>query len=65
MTANAAINWHPDEDVTPSPKDVETMGMTPATSLTEAIRAAKAILGELPVPLVIPDAGYVLPDPAG
>jgi len=39
--------------------------MTPATSLTEAIRAAKAILGELPVPLVIPDAGYVLPDPAG
>ena len=25
MTANAAINWHRDEDVTPSPKDVETM----------------------------------------
>jgi hypothetical protein len=22
-------------------------------------------MGELPVPLVIPDAGYVLPDPAG
>ncbi|HZL98341.1 MAG TPA: hypothetical protein VFB91_06525, partial [Terriglobales bacterium] len=47
------------------PEDVETMGMTPAPSLAEAIRAAKAILGELPVPLVIPDAGYVLPDPAG
>jgi hypothetical protein len=40
------------------------MGMTPAPSLAEAIRTAKAILGELPVPLVIPDAGYVLPDPA-
>jgi nickel-dependent lactate racemase len=47
------------------PEDVETMGMTPAPALAEAIRTAKAILGELPVPLVIPDAGYVLPDPAG
>jgi nickel-dependent lactate racemase len=45
------------------PEDVETMGMTPASSLAEAIRAAKRFLGELPVPLVIPDAGYVLPDP--
>ena len=46
------------------PEDVDTMGMTPAPTLPEAIRAAKGILGELPVPLVIPDAGYVLPDPA-
>jgi len=41
------------------------MGMTPAPTLEEAILAAKRFLGELPVPLVIPDAGYVLPDPAG
>ena len=34
-------------------------------SLPDAIRAAREILGELPVPLVIPGAGYVLPDPAG
>jgi len=47
------------------PEDVETMGMTPAPTLPDAIRAAKRFLGELPVPLVIPDAGYVLPDPAG
>jgi hypothetical protein len=47
------------------PEDVETMGMTPAPSLSDAIRTAKRFLGELPVPLVIPDAGYVLPDPAG
>jgi hypothetical protein len=40
------------------------MGMTPASSLPEALRTAKGMLGELPVPLVIPDAGYVLPDPA-
>jgi len=46
------------------PEDVDTMGMTPAPTLPEAIRAAKGILGELPAPLVIPDAGYVLPDPA-
>ena len=25
MTPNSNINWHPDEDVTPTPKDVETM----------------------------------------
>jgi hypothetical protein len=47
------------------PGDVEAMGMTPAPTLAEAIRAAKRFLGELPVPLVIPDAGYVLPDPPG
>jgi nickel-dependent lactate racemase len=46
------------------PEDVETMGMTPSPSLTEAIRTAKKLLGDLPVPLVIPEAGYVLPDPA-
>jgi nickel-dependent lactate racemase len=45
-------------------EDVETMGMTPAASLAEALRIAKGMLGELPVPLVIPDAGYILPDPA-
>lgn len=45
------------------PEDVEAMGMTPAPTLPEGIRAAKAFLGELPVPLVVPDAGYVLPDP--
>jgi len=48
-----------------APEDVEAMGMRPAPSLEEAIRAARWILGELPVPLVIPDAGYVLPDPVG
>jgi hypothetical protein len=47
------------------PEDVEAMGMTPAPSLPDAIRIAKRFLGELTVPLVIPDAGYVLPDPAG
>ena len=46
------------------PEDVEAMWMIPASTLPDAIRTAKAILGELPVPLVIPDAGYVLPDPA-
>jgi nickel-dependent lactate racemase len=46
------------------PEDVETMGMTPSPALPDAIRTAGGILGELPVPLVIPDAGYVLPDPA-
>ena len=25
MPSHSAPNWHPDEDVTPSPKDVETM----------------------------------------
>jgi nickel-dependent lactate racemase len=44
-------------------EDVEAMGMTPAASLAEALRVAKGMLGEIPVPLVIPDAGYVLPDP--
>ena len=47
------------------PEDVEAMGMTPAPTLPDAIRAAKRFLGELPVPLVLPDAGYVLPDPPG
>ncbi|MCL5965615.1 MAG: hypothetical protein M1550_00070 [Deltaproteobacteria bacterium] len=48
-----------------APGDVEKMGMTPTPSLPEAVRIARKHLGELPVPLVIPDAGYVLPDPAG
>jgi nickel-dependent lactate racemase len=46
-------------------EDVEAMGMTPAASLPEALRVAEGMLGGLPVPLVIPDAGYVLPDLAG
>ena len=47
------------------PENVEAMGITPAASLADAVHAAKGILGELPVPLVIPDAGYVLPQPSG
>ncbi len=43
------------------PADVGRMGITPAVSLEEAIRLAEGILGTLPTPLVIPDAGYVLP----
>jgi nickel-dependent lactate racemase len=46
-------------------EDVEAMGMTPAATLAEALRVAKGMLGELPLPLVIPEAGYVLPEPAG
>jgi nickel-dependent lactate racemase len=45
-----------------SPGEVERMGMTPASSLDEALKKAEAALGELPPPLVIPDAGYVLPE---
>jgi nickel-dependent lactate racemase len=41
--------------------DVKRMGMTPAKDMKEALEAAEEILGELPVPLVIPDAGDVLP----
>lgn len=47
------------------PEDVERMGMVPASSLDDAVRKAKGMLGELPPPLVIPDAGYVLPDVSG
>lgn len=47
------------------PEDVERMGMTPASSLDDAIRKAETFLGDLPSPLVIPDAGFVLPDVAG
>lgn len=47
------------------PEDVERMGMTPASSLDEAVEKARRHLGELPPPLVIRDAGYVLPDPPG
>ncbi len=47
------------------PEDVERMGMVPATSLDDALRKADALLGGLPPPLVIPDAGFVLPDVAG
>jgi hypothetical protein len=41
------------------------MGMTPAASLEVAVEKARRHLGELPPPLVIPDAGYALPDPPG
>ncbi len=42
-------------------EDVEKMGMTPADSLDDAVRKAERLLGGLPSPLVIPDAGFVLP----
>jgi len=41
--------------------EVERMGMIPADNIGEALNAAKQILGVLPVPLIIPDAGDVLP----
>ncbi|MEK6779534.1 MAG: nickel-dependent lactate racemase [Candidatus Deferrimicrobiota bacterium] len=44
------------------PEDVERMGMAPAASLEDALEKARRYLGDLPPPLVIPDAGYVLPD---
>lgn len=47
------------------PADVERMGMTSAPTLAEALEAARRHLGGLPPPLVIPEAGYVLPAPAG
>jgi nickel-dependent lactate racemase len=45
------------------PEDVERMGITPAASLEDAVEKARRHLGDLPPPVVIPDAGYVLPDP--
>ena len=47
------------------PEDVERMGMIPAASLDDAVRKAEEMLGGLPTPLVIPDAGFVLPDVVG
>ena len=47
------------------PGDVERMGMIPAANLDEAVEKARRHLGDLPPPLIIPDAGYVLPDPPG
>lgn len=41
--------------------DVERMGMIPAADMKEAMEAAERILGELPVPLIMPDAGDMLP----
>jgi nickel-dependent lactate racemase len=43
------------------PSDVKRMGMIHAADMKEALNAARNILGELPVPLIIPDAGDVLP----
>ena len=37
------------------------MGMIPAKDMKEALKAAEEILGHLPVPLIIPDAGDILP----
>jgi hypothetical protein len=39
------------------------MSMTAAATLDEALAKARGLLGELPPPLVIPDAGYLLPEP--
>ncbi len=47
------------------PEDVRKMGMIPAASLEEALRTAGESLGALPPPMVIPDAGYLLPDLTG
>ncbi len=47
------------------PEDVERMGMIPASSLGDAVRKAEEMLGEVPSSLVIPDAGFVLPDVSG
>jgi len=47
------------------PKEVEKMGMIPAATLDEGVREAEKLLGALPPALVIPDAGYVLPDIVG
>jgi len=41
--------------------DVEKMGMVPAGSMRDALDEARRILGDLPVPLIIPDAGDILP----
>ncbi len=43
------------------PSDVARMGMAHANDMKEALKVAEKILGELPVPLIIPDAGDVLP----
>ena len=40
--------------------EVEKMGMIPAEDMNEALEAARRITGELPVPLIIPDAGDML-----
>ena len=47
------------------PENVERMGMIPASSLGDALKKAEDRLGTLPVPLLMPDAGYVLPDVPG
>jgi nickel-dependent lactate racemase len=43
-------------------EEVERMGMTAAASLADALEKAAAALGGLPPALVMPDAGYLLPD---
>jgi nickel-dependent lactate racemase len=41
--------------------DVQRMGMIPANDMKEALKKAEEILGDLPIPLIIPDAGDILP----
>lgn len=42
------------------PESVRLMGMVPCADLEEAMDSAESILGELPPPLVMPDAGDIL-----
>ena len=42
------------------PVDVKKMGMIPAGDVGEALAEARAILGELPLPIVLPDAADTL-----
>jgi nickel-dependent lactate racemase len=41
--------------------DVRRMGMVPASDMERALHEVKRILGKLPVPVIIPDAGDILP----
>ncbi|UCG38159.1 MAG: nickel-dependent lactate racemase [bacterium] len=43
------------------PGDVHRMGMIPSGTMEEALREAERILGGLPVPVILPDAGDTLP----
>ncbi len=43
------------------PEDVKRMGMIPAGDMGKALKEVERILGKLPVPVIIPDAGDVLP----
>jgi nickel-dependent lactate racemase len=43
-----------------NPAEVRKMGMIPADSMEEALTEAEAILGQLPVPIILPDAADTL-----